>query len=74
MKSKVTDKEMEKVRDINIISAPGRIISSQKTTEQNNDVSCIYDGQNHGVGSVIINEDGRKYICSNDGTWQVQDK
>ena len=27
--------------------------------------------KNHGVGSVIKNEDGRTYTCTEDGTWQI---
>lgn len=64
----------EESRTVNVISAPGRMMSSVKASKDNNDVSCIYDNQNHGVGSVILNEDGREYICSSDGTWQVQKK
>ncbi len=74
MKKNITDKNMEKVRDINRISAPGNIISSKRTTEKSNDVSCIYNGQNHGVGSTILNENGREYECSSDGTWQIKKK
>lgn len=65
------DKEMEKTRSVNIISAPGNVISSDKASISNNDSSCIYGGKNHGVGSVIKNEDGRTYTCTEDGTWQI---
>ena len=71
---KHVDKEMENVRNINVISAPGRLVSSRKTPANNNDVSCIYDNQSHAVGSKIINEDGTEFICSNDGTWQINKK
>lgn len=71
---KIVDKEMEEARYINDISAPGNILSSTKASSLNNDVSCIYNNKNHGVGSVITNEDGSKYVCSEDGTWQVKDK
>mgnify|MGYP001016194489 CR=1 FL=1 len=75
MKDKNTiDKETEQERSVNEISAPGNILSSSKSSSMNNDVSCIYDNKNHGVGSVIINEDGREYICTSDGTWQVKEK
>lgn len=71
---KIVDKEMEDARYVNPISAPGNIQSSTKASTANNDVSCIYNNQNHGVGSVIVNEDGRKFVCSPDGTWQIKDK
>lgn len=67
----IVDKEMEKVRNVNVVSAPGRLMSSTKAASNNNDVSCIYDNQNHAVGSKIINEDGREFICSQNGTWQI---
>lgn len=72
--NKIVDKEMEQARYVNKISAPGNILSSSKSSPMNNDVSCIYANKNHGVGSVIINEDGRQYVCSSDGTWQVKEK
>lgn len=68
------DKQMEETRNVNIISAPGNIRSSVKASISNNDVSCIYGGENHGVGSVILNEDGSEFICTSDGTWQIQKK
>lgn len=68
---KIIDKEMEEVRNVNVISAPGRLMSSTKADANNNDVSCIYDNQNHAVGSKILNEDGTEFICSNNGTWQI---
>lgn len=71
---KIVDKEMEQARNVNIISAPGNIKSSADASPLNNDVSCIYDNRNHGVGSVIINEDGREYVCAADGTWQIREK
>lgn len=71
---KIVDKEMEEERYVNKVSAPGNIQSSTKASSMNNDVSCIYNNENHAVGSKIINEDGREYICSPDGTWQVQEK
>lgn len=71
---KIVDKEMEQARYVNHISAPGNIQSSTKASSLKNDVSCIYNNKNHGVGSTIKNEDGSEYICSEDGTWQVKDK
>lgn len=71
---KIVDKEMEQARYVNNISAPGNITSSTKSSSSNNDVSCIYNNRNHGVGSVITNEDGSQYVCTNDGTWQVKEK
>lgn len=71
---KIVDKEMEQARYVNNISAPGNIQSSTKASILSNDVSCIYNNKNHGVGSVITNEDGSEYICAEDGTWQVKDK
>ena len=71
---KIVDKEMEQARYVNKISAPGNIQSSTKASTFNNDVSCIYNNKNHGVGSVIVNEDGSEYVCTEDGSWQVKDK
>lgn len=71
---KLTDKEMEEARYINNISAPGTMLSSRKASPMNNDASCIYDNKNHAVGSTITNEDGREYVCTDDGTWQVKGK
>ena len=71
---KIVDKEMEEARYVNKISAPGNIQSSTKASTMNNDVSCIYNNKNHGVGSVIVNEDGSEYVCSSDGTRQVNYK
>lgn len=74
MKDKeIVDKKMEEERYINKVSAPGNILSSTKASSMNNDVSCIYNNINHGVGSTIINEDGREYVCSSDGTWQIKE-
>lgn len=72
--NKLTDKEMELVRTKNNISAPGTILNSTAASPMNNDASCIYDNQNHDVGSTIVNEDGREYVCTSDGTWQVKEK
>lgn len=69
---KIVDKEMEQRRFVNEISAPGNIKASTKASSMNNDVSCIYNNQNHGVGSTIVNEDGKEYVCSIDGTWQIK--
>jgi hypothetical protein len=68
------DKKMEENRFVSTISAPavgGNVISTQKASASNNDSSCIYGGKNHGVGSVIKNEDGRSFVCTEDGTWQI---
>lgn len=45
--------------------------SNIKAVKPNSDSVCIYDNKNYGVGSVINNSDGRKFICSEDGTWQT---
>ena len=65
---------MEEARYVNKISAPGNIQASTKAFLMKNDVSCIYNNKNHGVGSVIINEDGREFDCTEDSTWQIKDK
>lgn len=77
MKDKEKDKDMERNRTVNTISAPspaGNVISTSKATFTNNDAFCIYGGKNHGVGSTIKNEDGRSFTCTEDGTWQISDK
>lgn len=57
---------------VNMISPPGDIISTIKSSVGNADTGafCIYGNVRHGVGSIIKDEVGREVICSEDGTWQ----
>lgn len=67
-------KNFKKVDDLTIktISAPGNIIHrSAVVGNAGTDAFCVYNNERHAVGSIIENEDGREYVCSPDGSWQV---
>ncbi len=66
------DREMATSMRRNNLPEPDDMIrSSIEAKEINSRAVCIYDNRNYGVGSVINNPDGSKYICSDDGTWQI---
>ena len=57
---------------VNTVSAPGNtILTSNVVGNAGTDAFCVYNNERHAVGSRIENEDGREYVCSNDGSWQV---
>lgn len=54
------------------LSAPGNIVTQSNIVgNAGTDAFCVYNNERHAVGSKIINEDGREYLCSQDGSWQV---
>ena len=65
------DREMATSMRRNTLSEPDVMKSNIEAKEINSRSVCIYDNRNYGVGSVINNPDGSKYICSDDGTWQI---
>lgn len=55
----------------NSLSEPDDMSPKIEAVQVKDGIACIYDNRNYGVGSVITNPDGRKFVCSNDGTWQI---
>lgn len=67
-------KNRKKEDDLSIktISAPGNVTSTSNVVgNAGTDAFCVYNNERHAVGSKIENEDGREYVCSLDGSWQV---
>ncbi|SHI99626.1 hypothetical protein SAMN02745975_01043 [Geosporobacter subterraneus DSM 17957] len=57
---------------VNIITPPDGVkaTTDQPAGNAGKDPFCVYAGMRHAVGSVIINEDGSKTVCTEDGSWQ----
>ncbi len=54
---------------VNIIGE-NEIKSQKPAGNAGKDPFCVYDHKRHGVGSQIINDDGTKSVCTEDGSWK----
>jgi len=61
------------ILQVDNISAPHNLISSTSIVgDASKNTFCVYDNKRHAVGSIIVNEDEKEFICSQDGTWQIK--
>ncbi|MBC8587869.1 hypothetical protein H8707_06425 [Tissierellaceae bacterium BX21] len=66
------NRKMKDNLSIKTISAPGNIVTQSNIVgNAGTGAFCVYNNERHAVGTKIKNEDGREYLCSQDGSWQV---
>lgn len=48
-----------------------KTLSEKPVGNASKDPFCVYDNRRHAVGSTIINRNGSKNICTEDGSWKI---